>query len=79
MFGAKFQRKVDLESPLSGPGTIHLLLKFRGELKAEAKRQEWYDYQLWGDGLFVPHQRRVLRDENQERKLMIPEVRIVNA
>lgn len=70
-FGDRFQRKVDHNLPLSGPGTIHLLLTFRSALRDEAERQEWYDFEV------VDGRRKVLYNDDETPKLLIPTVRIV--
>lgn len=70
-FEDRFQRKVDRNSPLSGPGTIHLLMTFRTALKEEAERQEWYNFEIIGAC------RKVLRDAEGNPQLLVPQIEIV--
>lgn len=53
------------------------LQMFQESLRKEAKRQQWYQFEEWGDGLFVPYQRQVLRNEDHTPKLLVPQVRII--
>lgn len=38
------------------------------EMRKAAVRQEWYDYELFGDGDFVPHERRRIYDSDGNLK-----------
>jgi hypothetical protein len=49
---------------------------FTKAMRIEARRQQYYDFVLQGDGDFVPHRRVLLRDSDGEPTLLIPTIRI---
>lgn len=83
-FAAEYQAMTKATRQRPKPTDLeHLRRNWNNRLQAEAKLQEWYDYELIGEptdpektGTTAVQKRQVIRDEHGATVLLIPTVEI---